>query len=212
MTDHISRVTAVFDEWALRGRAEGMERGHGPAARHAFELLGVTTGDRYLDIGCGNGYTVRWAAKAGAAATGIDASPEMIERARAAAPGCRFEVARFPEHSLAPGSFDAVFSMEVFYYLPDVAAGMRAAFELLRPGGRFACIVDFYRENEASHGWAADLDLPLSLLGEAEWRAAAEAAGFTAIEQQHVLAELAPGEEPTWKHQHGSLLTLGVRA
>lgn len=208
-TDHIARVTAVFDDWAQRGRAEGMERGHGPAARRAFELLAVAPSDRYLDIGCGNGYTVRWARDAGAEAAGIDASPEMIARARTAAPSCRFEVARFPDHPFEPASFDAIFSMEVFYYLPDVTAGLRAAHALLRPGGRFACIVDFYRENEASHGWAAELDLPLSLLSAAEWRAAAEATGFTEITQQRLLAELAPGEEPTWKHQQGSLLTLG---
>jgi SAM-dependent methyltransferase len=202
-------VTAVFDDWATKGRAEGMERGHGPSARRAFELLEVGAGQRYLDIGCGNGYTVRWAHAAGAEAIGFDAAPEMIARARLAAPECRFEVVRFPEHPLEPETIDAIFSMEVFYYLPSVAAGMRAAFELLRPGGRFACIVDFYGENEASHSWATDLDLPLSLLTEGEWRETAAAAGFTDISQQRLRAELVPGEAPTWKHEQGSLLTLG---
>jgi SAM-dependent methyltransferase len=208
MTDHISRVTAVFDDWATQGRAEGMERGHGPAARRAFDLLEISAGERYLDIGCGNGYTVRWAHGAGAEAIGFDAAPEMIARATAAAPECRFEVVRFPEHPLEPSTIDAIFSMEVFYYLPSVAAGMREAFELLAPGGRFACIVDFYRENEASHSWATDLDLPLALLSQAEWRDTAAAAGFENIHQQRLLAAHAPGEARTWKHEQGSLLTL----
>ncbi len=82
MSEQTTRVRDVFDDWARRGRAEGMERGHGPTARQGFDRLEVGAGTRYLDIGCGNGYTVRWAAAAGARATGLDVSAEMITRAR----------------------------------------------------------------------------------------------------------------------------------
>ena len=80
---HISKVSEVFDRWASNGRADGMEAGHLPMARPAFEKLELTAGQRYLDIGCGNGYTVRWAAAIeDVDAIGIDVSESMIKLAR----------------------------------------------------------------------------------------------------------------------------------
>ncbi|MCR9163363.1 MAG: class I SAM-dependent methyltransferase [Nannocystaceae bacterium] len=210
---HVDQVAAVFDRWADAGRAEGMERGHGPTARPAFDRLQVGLGSRYLDVGCGNGYTVRWALARGAQAIGIDASPRMIERARAQTEGeATYAVARFPEHDLdllAEGSLDAVFSMEVFYYLPDVDAAVAEVARLLAPGGHFACIVDFYAENEASHGWPDDLGVSMHLLSEAQWARSFETAGLAVVEQTR-LREATP-EDPAWKREQGSLLTLGRR-
>lgn len=216
-TPSVDRVRDVFDEWARKGRAEGMERGHTPTARQAFDRLELgPAAPRYLDIGCGNGYTVRWAAAIDPAvrATGIDVSAEMIERARAASeglPGCQFRVASFPDAAIGDASVDAVFSMEVFYYLPDLAAGLRDVARILAPGGRFACVVDFYRENQASHGWGDDLGLALHLLSADEWRRAFEAAGLEVLDQAQLRAPLEPGQEPGWKHELGSLMTLGQR-
>jgi SAM-dependent methyltransferase len=187
----ISQVRAVFDDWALRGRAEGMEHGHGPVARRAFEQLDLQPNGRYLDIGCGNGYTVRWAAATApeGRAIGIDIAPEMIRRAKelsADFPNAEFFLETFPEHHLPRASFDAVFSMEVLYYLPSLSAALEEIVQLLKPGGRFASVVDFYQENEASHSWPDDVGVAMRLLSAAEWRAVFEAAGLTAVEQSRV--------------------------
>jgi SAM-dependent methyltransferase len=212
----IQKVTAVFDDWALAGRAEGMERGHGPYARRAFDLLDLPDGPvRYLDVGCGNGYTVRWAAEQhrGGLALGLDGSAEMVARARALSghTSARFVHAPFPEHNqpelLVPGSFDAIFSMEVFYYLPDLPAGLREVARLLRSGGRFACVVDFYAENTASHRWPDDLGVPMTLLSMADWRNAMEAADLRVVHQEQLRA--APGSDGgSWKETVGSLMTI----
>lgn len=212
-----ARVREIFDDWAQRGRAEGMEAGHGFSARVGFEKLGLQRGDHYLDVGCGNGYTVRWAAALvgdEGHAVGIDVAPEMIARARTAAGGLAnvaFHEAAFPAHDLPRESFRGVFSMEVLYYLPDVDAALREIVALLAPGGRFACIVDYYRENPDSHAWPDDLGCPMTLLSMEGWRGAFEAAGLGVLEQQCIQYPLAPGEEPSWKHTQGSLLTLGQR-
>jgi len=210
---HVTRVQAVFDDWARRGRAEGMEQSHGPVARRAFDRLPLDSDSWYLDIGCGNGYTVRWAAAVTrqGRAVGLDVAPEMIARARALsadASAAEFHCGTFPDHPLPPGRFDAVFSMEMFYYLPDVAAAVREVHALLAPGGRFACVVDYYKENAASHSWPDDLGVPMHLLDTAEWGDRFEAAGLTVVEQVRIT--LPPGEasEP-WKAEVGSLLTLG---
>lgn len=205
----IEQVRELFDSWAEAGRAEGMERGHSPTARQAFDRLGVGEGTRYLDIGCGNGYTVRWAAELGATAVGIDVSGKMIARARAQSPeGTRFIHAPFPLPLLKARSFDAIFSMEVFYYLPDLPWALVSVGRLLTPGGLFACVVDYYEENEASHSWPQDVGVAMQRLSERGWRDAMEEVGLEVVEQTRLVD---PSASEPWKRTEGSLLTLARR-
>lgn len=203
----------LFDAWALAGRAEGMERGHSVPARMAFEALRLPLDGSFLDIGCGNGYAVRWAAAAAprGRALGIDAAPLMIERAREAARGianAEFLVSAFPAASLPAQSFDAIFSMEAFYYFPDLNGALQDVARLLKPSGRFACVVDYYAENTASHSWPADLGVTMTLLDEAGWAEAFRRAGLRVVEQRRLRTPA--GEASSgWKETEGSLLTLG---
>lgn len=215
--NHETRVRHVFDDWAHRGRGEGMADAHWPFAAQALEHLGLRTDSWFLDIGCGIGYAVCWAARAAARgrAVGIDTSEGMIALARercVGLPNADFHVARFPgHHTLPAGRFDAAFSMEVFYYLADIEAALAETLRLLAPGGRFACVVDFYRENTDSHHWPADLGVAMHLLSAAEWAAAFRRAGFTEVTQARLRVAAEQATEP-WKATEGSLLTLGHRA
>jgi len=203
----------VFDDWAVRGRAEGMERGHGPVARKAFHHLGLTPDSWYLDIGCGNGYTVRWAAEDApkGKAFGLDVAPEMIARAEKMSQGvanAEFHVATFPEHDLPLGRFDAIFSMEVLYYLPSLSDALAEITRLLKPGGRFVCVVDFYEENVASHSWPEDVGVAMRLLSAAQWRKAFKDADLKVIEQGRVTLTPEQASED-WNVTVGSLMTVG---
>jgi ubiquinone/menaquinone biosynthesis C-methylase UbiE len=209
----LERIASVFDAWAQSGRAEGMEQGHTLAARHAFDRLELGPGQHYLDIGCGNGYSVRWAAQSDETITayGIDVSQKMIERAReqsSTLPNARFIHGPFPIRELKARSFDAIMSTEVFYYLHDLEWGLLSTARLLKPGGRFACVVDYYQENVASHGWPDDLAVEMKLLSAQAWREAMTGVGFEVIEQTRIKAPRAEGEALSWKHTEGSLLTL----
>jgi cyclopropane fatty-acyl-phospholipid synthase-like methyltransferase len=210
--EHVEKIQSLFDVWAENGRAEGMELGHTPMAKPAFLRLGLRSGQRYLDIGCGNGYSVRWAAENPEIdAIGLDVSDAMVTRARRLSehlPNTRFIRSTFPLAILKPETFDAIFSMEVFYYLQNLPKALKSTLSLLKPGGLFACIVDFYEENSASHGWSDDIGINLNLLSKANWRTAMENAGFQVIEQTQLTAEVAAGEVPDWRHTQGSLLTL----
>jgi len=186
-----ARVQEVFDEWARGGRAEGMERRHGPFARRAFDWLALGPGDRYLDIGCGNGYTVRWAAAVDpqVEALGIDVAGEMVELAASMSTelsNASFIRDAFPSARLAPGSLDAIFSMEVLYYLPDLDGALASIRELLTPTGRFACVVDFFEEHEESRGWPADLGVTMTRRSIAGWGDAFMRAGFEVSHQERV--------------------------
>ena len=211
----MNRIREIFDDWARTGRADGMERGHGPSARLAFNELKLQPRSRYLDIGCGNGYTVRWAARAALLghAVGTDISEEMINMAREMSfgiPNVEFVLGRFPEIDLGDEGFDAIFSMEVFYYFPDLVAALTRVRELLKPGGSFACVVDYYGENIASHSWPEDVGVPMTLLDTGGWADAFRRAGLAVMDQRRL--RLSPDDASAeWKVTEGSLLTVGRR-
>ena len=214
--EHMDAVRDLFNEWSSNGRAEGMETGHTPMARPAFDRLELKPGDHYLDIGCGNGYTVRWAAEMDPTiqAIGIDLSEGMVDHARSLSThlaNTRFINAPFPLPILKASAFKAIFSMEVFYYLPNLQWSLISTLRLLKPGGRFACVVDFYTENPASHGWSEDIGIDLNLLSESEWREQMTDVGFEVIEQRRLLAPENPDAPSDWRQTHGSLLTLVQR-
>jgi SAM-dependent methyltransferase len=211
-----SRIRDLFDEWARHGRGDRMAESHWPVACQALERLQLGPTHWFLDIGCGTGSAVCWAARAttDGRAVGIDAAASMIERARACCvglPNADFHVADFPTHHTLPlGRFDRLFSMEAFYYFSDLDAALSEAHRLLAPGGRFACVVDYYGENRASHSWPQDLGVRMHLLDGAGWRDALSRAGFAGVTQDRLRVPAPEASEP-WKTTEGSLLTMGVR-
>ncbi|HEX9078391.1 MAG TPA: methyltransferase domain-containing protein [Desulfuromonadaceae bacterium] len=89
-----------------------------------------------VDLGCGTGeLTCRLADfLEGSRVTGIDASPEMLAKARErACPGVDF---RLQDISSLAGSWDVIFSNAVFHWLDDHTALIPRLFSLLRPSGQ----------------------------------------------------------------------------
>jgi ubiquinone/menaquinone biosynthesis C-methylase UbiE len=110
---------------------------------------GVTPGDHLLDVGTGPGYLALAASNLvgpDGGAVGIDASPEMIDRARtrAARQGSRVEYLVAAAESLPFGddAFDVVVSRLVFHHLPgDVkTAALDEMARVLKPSGRILIV------------------------------------------------------------------------
>src|SRR5580658_3740929 len=100
-----------------------------------LDLLQPQSGERILDLGCGDGALTEKLAALGARVVGIDTSEEMIAAARK-----RSLDARVVDAKALPfeNEFDAVFSNAVLHWIKDDPdAPLVGAFRALKGGGRF---------------------------------------------------------------------------
>ena len=95
-------------------------------SRYLIELSFLEPGSKWLDMGAGDGSTVRLLRELGHKAEGIDLVP-------------RGEDARQGDYLHAPyadGSFDGIISQCSFYVSGDVPGALREAGRMLRKGGK----------------------------------------------------------------------------
>jgi ubiquinone/menaquinone biosynthesis C-methylase UbiE len=124
---------------------EQMESGHTwqqfliePAVER---LLRLERGERVLEVACGNGEFARRMAELGAKVLATDFSEAMLERARSHGGDIEYRaVDATDEAALAAlgddGSFDAVVCNMAIMDMREIEPLARAAWALLRPGGR----------------------------------------------------------------------------
>ena len=116
------------------------------AARNAYlDLLGITAGERVLDVGCGSGAVTREIARrvgSRGVAVGLDPSPALLavarELAKEAGVGERVEFREGDARRLpfADGLFDVVVCVTVLSHVPRGEAAIPELVRVLRPGGR----------------------------------------------------------------------------
>jgi SAM-dependent methyltransferase len=118
-----------------------------PLGLAAMERVGIASGERVLDVGCGTGdTTVELARRVGprGAVTGIDLSAPMLASARKRAAGIgnvTFQPADAQTTRFAAGYFDVCFSRFGVMFFVDPVAAFTNMHSALRPGGRlgFVC-------------------------------------------------------------------------
>jgi len=100
-------------------------------------LLGKGSGS-LIDVGCGTGSYAAGLATLGWDYTGVDASEDMLRRARAK--GVTVIQADATSLPFGDASFDAAVSVCTNTDLDDLAAAVREIVRVLRPGAPFACL------------------------------------------------------------------------
>lgn len=110
----------------------------------AFAELVRTNGDgKVADLGCGPGHLTAHLHGLGLHAFGIDASPVMVELAREAHPGLRFEVGSMAALDIEEGALGGVLSRWSVIHTPpqDLPALLAEIARVLAPGGHL--VIDF---------------------------------------------------------------------
>jgi len=92
-------------------------------------------GLKLLDSGCGTGHHMADLRRRGYEVTGVDASKEMLEHARANNPDSVVLEADVDDVPLPDASFDIILSIEVLRHLPSSAKSISEKARLLKPGG-----------------------------------------------------------------------------
>jgi arsenite methyltransferase len=162
-------------------------------------LISPKEGDVVLDLGSGGGIDVFRASQIvgeRGKAIGIDATPEMIWRARdtKAKYGSKYANAEFRlgeiEHMpIETGSADYVISNCVINLSPDKLAVFREAFRALKVGGTFA-VADITLQSEIPESARKDMDswsaCMAGALTDADYRGKLLEAGFKEVEIEHI--------------------------
>jgi SAM-dependent methyltransferase len=123
---------------AARDWAELAEPHQIPFYEAAFDAIGVESGTRLLDAGCGAGLALALAAERGAVVTGFDASAGLLAVARERLPDADLREGDLETLSYADDSFDAVTAFNSVQYASDPSAALRELKRVARPGARVA--------------------------------------------------------------------------
>ena len=125
--------------WDARGYSERFSFVH-EYGEGVMDLLTAKPGSRVVDLGCGNGALTSKLAERGYDVLGIDASPQMIELARAGAPELTFEQGDAVRFSLDRPA-ESIFSNAVFHWIDAQEQDALAAnlARNLAPGGELVC-------------------------------------------------------------------------
>lgn len=124
-------------EWNAQkyGQSCGGVTEHGKGLVEELRELKPT---KVLDLGCGTGVLTSAIAAFAPGVIGIDASPGMIEKAKADYPALDLRV--MDACALEwEDTFDAVFSNAVFHFIQDQDKLLQSIRRALRPGGRLVC-------------------------------------------------------------------------
>jgi len=131
-----------------------------------FSLGAIEAGERVLDLGCGAGTDSLVAAQlvgSRGSVTGVDMTPEMLDKARAAADvmgstNVTFIEADAERLPFDDGSFDVVISNGVIDLIPDKDAVFSGIFRVLAPGGRIQ-VADVTIQRPVSEEGKKNIDL-----------------------------------------------------
>jgi len=145
--------TEQRERWAHEGKfwvleAERFDAMNGQFGLAMLEAAGLRSGERVLDVGCGNGQTTLQAGERvapGGVAVGVDIAAPMLAHARTRAQRAGVDSVQFLEadaqtHAFEPGEFGAVISRFGTMFFEDPVAAFTNLGRAVGSGGRLAIV------------------------------------------------------------------------
>ncbi len=129
------------DEWSAT------EEQQLPTYEEAIRRLGIGSGQRVLEVGCGSGVFLRAAADRGAHVTGLDASQTLVDRARVRVPEADLRVGDMQSLPFADDAFDVVAGFNSFFFADDMVAALGEARRVAVPAG--SVLIQVWGRHEA---------------------------------------------------------------
>ena len=183
-------TSRLFNEWAESERGENMAKGHDQLLEPVVSSWELNETSSVLDIGCGVGRALLRMKESGVGpVSGIDLSPGMIEAAKQKLPEADLRVGSVLELPWEEDSFSHVLSIEVLYYLKDPLKGLKENYRVLKPGGTFSSVIEYFEENEASWVWEEKLPMNIKRWTSQQWVEAFKTAGFNDVLAQRIIRE-----------------------
>ena len=196
----------IFSDWAVSGKDEGMEKNHSKSVDDMlrFSLIKLKNFS-LIDEGCGNGWVVRKVSKNKECenAIGVDGSSKMINKAISLDKKNRYYCSNLLEW-MPKKPVDLVHSMEVFYYFKKPKKIIEHIYKnWIKIRGRLIMGIDFYYENQISHGWPDETNVnTMILLKEKDWVDIFKDVGFLDI------IKWRSGKKKNWA---GTLIITGIK-
>lgn len=121
--------------------------------RVVVDTADLTATDRVLDIGCGAGSALSYAAEIVTVGrlAGVDPTPGLAEQAARRVPQARIEIGGVEAMPFEDDAFSLAWSISAFHHWPDQVGGLAQVRRVLEPGGRFL-LVERLLGDRGAHG------------------------------------------------------------
>lgn len=148
-------------------------------------LCRAGAGERWLEAACGPGVIARRLAAEGAAVTGVDLTPAMIELARreadaAGIQGIDFAVGDATALSAADASFDGAVTRFSLHHVPHAVRLVRELARVVVPGGPIVLVDHLADAEPEAASWAQEIE---RLRDHSHWRSPTLAHAHTLLDQ-----------------------------
>ena len=177
---------------AVKWNADLYNEKHSFVSKYGEDVLGwlhPQERETILDVGCGTGTLTAKIRETGAIVTGIDASGEMINKAKESFPDIKFFVKDATDFSFDK-SFDAAFSNATFHWIKEQSKVLECIYKSLNKGGRLVYEMGAKHNVESIHnavklvlekyGWKENKAIELNYFSSAAEQAVMlEKIGFT---------------------------------
>ena len=202
----------VFNSMAGSGLGEKMELDHKWVAERTIPMMGLSSEDSILDLGCGDGWACRlMVERLGrlGRVVGLDISDEMVRRARIKSSNIEnlsFMCGSAEQIPCGDEVFTKVLSISAFYYFEHQEKVLRELFRVVAPEGHLFLLTCLYKElpdwASTVRGWR----VPVRVCGAEEYKSMLQTAGWRDVHTEELLKKSEPGSNTT-RHDRALLIS-----